>query len=214
VQPGSGGAGNTFTWRIKYWNACNNPPDAVWVAIRSLATGSLSWRPMWEYDPSDTTTTDGKWYTYSAPLSGGGYAYRFAARSFSTWTYWPTPAGSYATGPEVNPVVLSSGCLTPTSGTHGTLFTWRVKYWNTVDAPPDQVWCAVWWGSRGQAYWFAMWPLDPADTNYKDGKWYTLSLRWLDSSAHAYRFAAKQDGNWDYWPEPPGTYLGGPAVSP
>jgi hypothetical protein len=214
VQPTSGAASDTFTFRVKYWSTGNFAPDAISVAIRSNATGTVTWRSMWALDPADTNYVDGKWYTYSTTLTGGGYAYRFAVRLGTTWVYWPQPTGTYALGPDVNPLVLSSGSVTPTTGTHTTQFTWRVKYWNTMNQAPDQVWCAIWWGSRGTAFWYPMWALDPSDTNYKDGKWYTLSMRWLDSSAHSFRFAAKKGAYWTYWPKPDGSYQSGPTITP
>ena len=36
-------------------------------------------------------------------LPAGAYSYRFAARQGSWWAYWPSPAGSYASGPTVGP---------------------------------------------------------------------------------------------------------------
>ena len=54
--------------------------------------------------PSDTNCKDGKWYTYSRKwLPAGAYSYRFAARQGSCWAYWPSPAGTYASGPTVGP---------------------------------------------------------------------------------------------------------------
>jgi len=56
--------------------------------------------------------------------------------------------------------------------------------------------------------------LDPADTNCKDGKWYTYSRKWLPPGAYAYRFAARQGTNWAYWPSPASSYASGPTVGP
>jgi len=214
VTPTSGDASTRFTWRIKYWNTGNLAPSEVWLAIRSAATGSVSWRQMWAYNPSDTTYTDGAWFTYTCYMGGGAYTFRFAARCGAEWAYWPQPAGSYAVGPSVNPVVLSSGYLTPTSGTPATDFTWRVKYWNTNNVAPDVVYVAIWWQSRGTTYWYRMWPLNPADTTYTDGAWYTCSMKALDASGHAFRFAAQQGSNWSYLPLPAGSYTSGPTVTP
>ena len=172
---------------------------------------------MWAFEPADTTYADGKWYTYTSNLTAGDHAYRFAARIDGGYIYWPQPSGSYVPGPPVaepDLTLLSSGYVTPTSGTHQTQFTWRVKYWDTRNRPPDEVWCGIWWASQGQAFWYPMWAYDPADVNYKDGKWYTLHMRWLDSSAHAYRFAARRGSTWAYWPKPPGSYQSGPTVGP
>jgi len=120
----------------------------------------------------------------------------------------------------VNPVVLSSAYVTPTSGMGNTTFTWRVKYWNTDNAPPDQVLVAIWFPTLKRSYWYAMWPLYPSNVNYKGGVVYTFSRRWLPPGAYAYRFAARQALNWvplnvyyAYWPSPAGSYRSGPTVS-
>jgi hypothetical protein len=171
---------------------------------------------MWEEDASDVICLDGKWYTYSGPLTSGAYAFRFAAEVAGEWVYWPKPDGSFRSGPIVapNPVVLSSGYVTPTSGTGSTTFTWRIKYWNTNNAAPDQVQVAIWFPTLKKTYWYSMYPYDPGDTKYSDGAVYQYSRRWLPASAYAYRFAARQGTNWAYWPAPASTYASGPTVGP
>jgi len=108
---------------------------------------------------------------------------------------------------------LSSGYVTPASGGSGDQFTYRVKYWSTENIAPDQVWVGIWWGSRGCSYWYAMWPLEPSDTNYADGAWYTFKMRGLDSSSHAFRFVAQKGAETVNWPTPAGSYVLGPTVS-
>jgi hypothetical protein len=119
---------------------------------------------------------------------------------------------SFTAGPPAA-TVLSGGYVTPTSGAPDTSFSYRVKYWDTYNRAPDQIWCAIWWGSRHQAFWYPMIAFDSSDTNFVDGKWYTLRMRWLDSNFHAYRFAAMVNGQWAYWPSPTGTYVSGPTVA-
>jgi hypothetical protein len=167
-------------------------------------------------DPGDANYKDGAWFFYSGQLVGGGYRYRFAAETLhGQWAYWPQPAGTYVAGPAVNPV-LSSGYVTPASGSFTTSFTWRVKYWNTNNAAPDQVQVAIWFPTLKTTYWYAMWAYDPADTNCKDGKWYTFSRKVPPAGvpAYAYRFAARQGSNWTYWPTSAGSYQSGPSVFP
>jgi hypothetical protein len=170
---------------------------------------------MWALDPADTNPVDGKWYTLGLTLAAGTYSYRFAAQVGATWVYWPTPAGSYAAGPTVtqaNPVALTGGYVTPVSGTNTTTFSWRVKYWNANNAPPDEVKAAVWFPALKTTYWYAMYPYDPSDTNYRDGAVYAYSRKWLPPGTYAYRCAARQGTNWAYWPTPAGTYASGPTV--
>ncbi|GAG21895.1 unnamed protein product, partial [marine sediment metagenome] len=133
-----------------------------------------------------------------------------------TWLYWPTPAGTYQPGPDLNPLVLSGGYVMPETGTTSTEFTYRVKYWHTDNLGPDVVWLAIWSESEGKAHWYQMWPLDPADDTYSDGRWYTYPMRLhgLDTSGHAFRFVARRGDDWAYWPAPAGTYQSGPTVNP
>jgi len=217
VDPGSGDSSTAFTWRVNYRHTGDAAPTTVWAAIWSGATKTTTWQTMAASESGDTDYTDGKWYAYSSALAAGDYAYRYAARVGEEWRYWPEPAGTYCSGPTVtqaNPAVLSSGYVMPSSGAHATSFTWRIKYWNTNDAAPDGVWCAVWFPSHGRAYWHPMWAYNPADTCYRDGAWYTFSRRWLPEGACAYRFAAHQGDDWAYWPSPTGSYASGPTVSP
>ena len=214
VMPSSGDASTRFTWRVKYWSTTNAAPDEVWVAIRTAGTGTISWRRMWAYNPSNTNYASGAWFTYSAYLGGGQYAFRFATRAGAEWEYWPQPAGSYVTWLSVNPVILSSGYVTPTSGTPATNFTFRVKYWNTKNVSPDVIWLAVWSQNRNGPNWYPMSPLDPFDTTYADGAWFTRTVSGLDTSAHSFRFVAQQGANSAYLPAPAGAYQGGPTLTP
>jgi hypothetical protein len=212
VTPQSGNGSTRFTWRVKYWNTASVPPDRVMLGIWSSA--GISWRRMWEYNPSDADCKDGKWYTSSAYLPGGGYAYRFAAHAGGASVVWPLPAGTYRPGPLVTPVLLSGGSVTPESGAGSTEFSWQVRYYNTDNAPPDEILVAIWFPTLRRAYWYPMQATDPADTNYRDGAWFALARSRLPQGGYHYRFAARQGAHWAYWPEPTGTYTGGPTVGP
>jgi len=209
VTPQSGTTSTQFTYRVKYWNASGLVPDAVSVAIWTGWGNSMRWYRMWELDPSDTNVTDGKWYTLSCYLDGSAHAFRFAAQCGYDAAYWPTPAGQYASGPAVDPVTLSSGYVMPGSGSGGATFTWRLKYWNGVNAGPLSVSVGVW--SSGGTTWCPMSGLDATDTTYRDGKWYTFSQT-LPAGTYAYRFAVHAPDKWYYWPSPSGSYVSGPAV--
>jgi hypothetical protein len=216
VTPSTGDTSTRFTWRARFWNTANLPPSIVQVAIWSAGAGT-SWRTMWALDPADTNYVDGKWYTYSCYLPSANYSYRFAAQVGGQWVYWPQPAGTYQSGPTVaqaNPVAQTAGYVIPASGTNTTNFTWRVKYWNSLNAPPDEMKVAIWFPTLKTTYWYSMYPYDPSDTNYRDGAVYQYSRKWLPAGAYAYRFAARQGTNWAYWPAPAGTYAGGPTVGP
>ena len=59
--------------------------------------------------------------------------------------------GAVVMAPAHAGAVLSSGYVTPASGSSSTDFTYRVKYWNTDNIAPNKVWVAVWWSSSGRA---------------------------------------------------------------
>ena len=215
VTPTSGDTTTHFTYRVKYWNTAGALPDAVKTATWSSATGTR-WFTMWPLEPADGNTVDGKWYTLSLTLAAGSYAFRFAAQTGAAWVYFPDPAGTYASGPTVtqaNPVSLTGGYVTPTSGANSTTFSWRVKYWNANNAPPDEVKVGVWFPTLKTTYWYAMYPYNPTDTNYRDGAVYAYSRKWLPPGTYAYRCAARQGSNWAYWPTPAGAYASGPTVA-
>jgi hypothetical protein len=213
VLPMSGTCTTHFAYKVRYANASNAAPTIVWVAISTGEGTTPLWRQMIPQDASDTNYVDGAWFVCSTTLAPGQYRYRFAANVGDQWFYWPDPPGTYVSGPTVFPL-LSSGYVTPTSGTANTIFTWRVKYWNGKNLMPDEVHVAIWFPTLKQARWYSMWALDSADRNCVDGKWYTFSSNGLPPGAYAYRFAARQGSDWAYWPAPTGTYASGPTVGP
>ena len=215
VTPTSGDTTTKLTYRVKYWNTDGVLPDAVKAAIWSSAAGTR-WFTMWPLEPGDTNPVDGKWYTLSLTLAAGSYAFRFAAQTGAAWVYWPSPAGSYTAGPAVTPaapvISLTSGYVTPASGTDSAPFTYRIKYWNSAGALPAAVKACVWSSATGP-HWYTMWAFDPSDTSTADGKRYTLNLS-LAVDTYSFRFAAQTGDAWVYWPSPQGSYQLGPAVAP
>jgi hypothetical protein len=213
VTPAAGDPSAEFTWRVKYWDLSNVPATSVWIAIWSSWIKAPVWHRMSEEDPSDTNYADGKWYVYSGSVNSGTRAYRLAAEVAGMWIYSPQPAGSYQMGPSL--FWLSSGYAMPSTGASTTPFTWRVKYWDNLNQPPDEVWVAIWFPTLRRPIWRRMWALDASDTTSTDGKWYTFSRTWsLPPGAYACRFAARQGAYWTYWPKPAGTYSSGPTVGP
>jgi len=221
VQPAQGDVSTKFSWRVKFYEHMNAPPDLVEVAIFDEQTDRASWHTMWEYEPWDTNVRDGKWYTYSCYLGAGTYRYRFRVNFrgnlyFHPRRYSPTQWGWFC-GPEVSPVfqadiTLEEGGVSPSVGTDLTDFTWQVNYFGPNNQPPDAVWVAIYSQSSG-TIWRQMSPMEPSDTYYRDGAAYAFTMRGLDSSTHAYRFAAQRDGQWAYYPQPAGYYLSGPTAS-
>jgi hypothetical protein len=114
---------------------------------------------------------------------------------------------------DVGSPTLSWPYVAPASGETPTRFVYSVKYTNPANVPPDHVWVAMWWGSRGTRYWYEMSPVEPWNTNYANGAWYAFGIWGLDCSPHFYRFVAEVGTTLAYCPEPEGNYLSGPQVS-
>jgi hypothetical protein len=219
VAPAFAPSGATFTYRVGYTGLL--PPTRVDVAVSSLH--GTEWYQMAESYPSDTNCADGKWYTYSSTPPAGLYAYRFRATLVGgfpprqEYLYSPSPAGSSHNGPVVLSIVapfLSEGSLSPASGASDTVFTYRVKY--TGELPPALVDVGIL--PFGDTWWRPMAALDPADTNYADGKWYTYSST-LPAGLYAYRFRARvldslHGMSWRilHWPWPAQSFPTGPNV--
>jgi len=220
VQPAVGDQSIKFCWRVKFWENMNAAPEAVYVIIFDEQTQQATWNTMWEYDPSDTNLKDGKWYTFSRYLHVGEYRYRFLVNWRSNLYFYPARATptqwGWLYGPTVTPVsqrdiALENGSLSPAAGTSLTDFTYQVRYFGTNNLPPDAVWVAIYSQNTGTT-WGRMQPANPSDTYYRDGALYYYTTRGLDTSGHAYRFAAQRGGQWVYYPEPQGSYLPGPTI--
>ena len=155
----------------------------MWVAISAGEGTTPKWHQMAPLDPTDSNYTDGAWFMHTSRLPAGSYRFRFAAQTGDRAVGLLAPAGKHlCAGPTVaqaNPVVLSSGYVTPTRAPTATNFTWRVKYWNTDNAAPDSVQVAIWFPTLKRTTGTRCGRYDPADTNCKDGKWYTFSRKWL-----------------------------------
>jgi len=105
IEPSSGGTTTTFTYRVKYTDADNDAPLSGYPKVHILKSSSeISGSPftMTEVDPSDTTYSDGKLYTYSTTLSAGtDYTYYFEAKDANNASATGAPTSSQ-TGPTVS----------------------------------------------------------------------------------------------------------------
>jgi len=115
VEPSSGSPSTTFVYRVKYTDADNDAPLSGYPKVHILKSSvEISGSPftMIEVDPSDTTYSDGKLYTYSTTLSAGSdYTYYFEAKDVNglNATGSPTSAksGPSVSGDGVPPIIYS-----------------------------------------------------------------------------------------------------------
>ncbi|MEW6218942.1 MAG: choice-of-anchor Q domain-containing protein [Thermodesulfobacteriota bacterium] len=156
VNPGAAVAGSTFTFRVKYADADNDPPATmqVWVdrdddgtAAGDEATELVSL----EAADSDGDYTDGKLYTKDVPIAAAGdnsLQYRFVA-SDGTDSATGIPTGSRSltvTTANAAPLLSWTGengyirdGVEPDAGAPGATFTFRVRYLDADNNPPSAV---------------------------------------------------------------------------
>jgi hypothetical protein len=108
----------TFTYRVEYTDADNNPPSSIVVYIEQPQGTPVGASPfaMLEVDPLDVTYTDGKLYTYSTtlPAVATDYVYKFNASDGTDWATG-TPTG-FVDAPDVSaPDTTAPSMTTPTT---------------------------------------------------------------------------------------------------
>ncbi|MEW5801162.1 MAG: GEVED domain-containing protein [bacterium] len=211
VNPGVGGNGKTYTFKINYLDlGGQNPADCqVWVDING--DGVYSEQEKYDMDPdsSDPNTADGKMYTKSISLTipegqvNGLIHYRFSFKDADS----SLAAGSANLSNilQINPPQLfytgetnyQSATVYPATGKVGRTFEFRVLYMyrppdtTTTDVPPKtaQMWIDL--NDDGQYQADEKKNLEEADsedTNYADGKIYFFSFTGEQEGTHRYRF--------------------------
>jgi hypothetical protein len=125
LSPLVGFAGAIFTFTTEYYDTYNLLPDTITISING------STYAMVEVNPVDTTTSDGKSYTYSTS----------SLLTFGRYVFWinateglDSNSTGVLTGPEVNPYVGTARItlVAPSNGT--THFNWNVNYsWDSVE---------------------------------------------------------------------------------
>jgi hypothetical protein len=116
---------------------------------------------------------------------------------------------------------IGVGYVQPSTGDISTRFTWRVKLYSLTTNPQllhETAMAMILNDATGQGSWHTMWPLDPSDLNYQDGKWYTFSS-YLPAGTYRFLFKVSYLGNTFTWPllaEPLklSTWPIGPVVGP
>ncbi len=173
ITPSSGNQTTTFMYSVTYADADNNAPSYVRVYIDG------TYYNMSKQNSGDTTYTDGCVYTYSRMLSPNSHEYYYQASDG-----YETATTSTYSGPMVsnNTPTLTSGSVSPASGTHPTTFTYTVTYIDADNNAPSYVRVHV------DGTYYSMSKQNSGDVTYTDGCVYTHS-RTLSVASHIYNFS-------------------------
>ena len=202
VSPSNAVYGTNVTYSVTYTDAENAAPSSVIVYI----DGTI--HTMVKFNPADNTYTDGCVYVYwTTTLAIGTHNYYFECSDGQLQARLPT-SGTYS-GPVINPEnvapVLSSGSVSPSSGTLGTTFTYLVSYSDADNNAPSFIKVHI----DGTSY--DMVKQNPSDNTYTDGCVYTYTTT-LSLGNHNYYFECS-DGAITIRLPVSGTYTGPEVLS-
>uniref|UniRef100_UPI00272E6A0D S-layer protein domain-containing protein n=1 Tax=Methanococcoides sp. TaxID=1966350 RepID=UPI00272E6A0D len=179
VSHGSGDDSTNFVFTATFTDADNNGASYVNVSIDGVNN------TMSQTDAGDTTTTDGKTYSYNnSGFSTATHNYQFFA-SDGTVAVGPSSAGTFVVN---NNPTLTSDSVSPTSGTLATIFTFNVTYTDGDNESSSDVSVVI----NGTSY--LMDQVDAGDTNVVDGKLYSYTKGSFPVGTYNYKFTAS-DGN-------------------
>ncbi|MEM2899216.1 MAG: PKD domain-containing protein [Thermoplasmata archaeon] len=132
VTPTSGLVGSTFTYMVTYTDANNNAPSFVYVKIDSTN------QTMSKLNGADNTYTDGCIYVYTtSSLTVGTHTYQFFTSDGIVNVQTSQFTGPTVTSPVNHAPTLTSGSVSPTSGTTSTTFKYTVIYTDEDNNPPS-----------------------------------------------------------------------------
>jgi hypothetical protein len=188
VSPILGYITTEFNYTVTYVNLDNIAADNVYVNITGPSHAG-SWL-MLEVDPSDTTYFDGKeyYYVYTGFIIGN-YTFHCAAESQNNWN-----ETIEINAPDIlnSPPVLQNYDLDPLVGFAGvTVFNYTVTYYDADNQAPINFTLNI-TGPFSNEY--TMMELDPADTDYTDGKDYYFELTLPLDGLYTYRIEAEDSG--------------------
>jgi hypothetical protein len=188
VTPDSGIKTTLFNFTINYTDQQNDPAGVIKLNLSGPVSGNFTMLPV---DPSDVTTSDGKYFYYeTTSLTKGSYFFIVYGEdnkgnpTVSTMKFQPFVANS--------PPQLSGGYINE-SEFGESWFNFTVTYLD-ID---DDFSSAMTLNITGLGV-FAMNELDPGDTNYADGKEYYWNTT-ISKGSYSYHFAARDSGlgvNW------------------
>ena len=208
VDPDTAVENSTFTYRVIFKDLDGDKPKDGKVYLRidldkNKAIGTTDPKiVMTEANAQDQNYADGKEYTATYKFTeDGNYGYRFETLDSNNITAVGPASVDYIPGPVVTePISNKAPTLTYTGETNyatdgvnpltalkGTKFTFRVKY---IDVDND----AAAAGNPiltvgGQTY--PMTAVDASDTNYADGRIYTVDVTLTVDQTYTYSFAVK-----------------------
>ncbi len=178
VDPASGNTSTSFTFTVQYTDIDDDAPVAIAVLIDGDPYDLVP------VNAQDEDYHDGRGYHYTTALGAGNHSYRFCAwyhegetRDLSVRT--PLQYILVNTVPEL----ISLG-VAPGSGNSTTEFTFSVRYLDADNDAPTAVTLEI----GGATY--PMSPVNDTDTNYLDGRLYTVALDGLAPGNHSYRSIA------------------------
>ncbi|MBI5232895.1 MAG: SBBP repeat-containing protein [Deltaproteobacteria bacterium] len=121
VDPDTGTASNTLTYKVVYTDADNNAPNSPDVHIDGDATGAaMTLDPAASAALRDGVYTNGEQYKYSTLLSAGSHNYYFTASDGIDSARLPST--STLSGPTVSDLVITTTSPLP-SGTAGAAYS-------------------------------------------------------------------------------------------
>jgi len=208
VDPDTAVENTTFTFRVIFKDLDGDKPKDGKVYLRidldkNKVIGATDPKiVMTEASAQDQNYADGKEYTATYKFTDDGtYGYRFEAQDANNITAVGQASVDYIPGPVVTvpipnkmPTLTFTGetnyandGVSPLTALKGTKFTFRVKY---IDVDNDAA--AV--GNPiltigGQTY--PMTAVDASDTNYVDGKIYTVDVTLTQAQTYTYSFTVK-----------------------
>ncbi len=214
VDPNNAVGGASYTFRVSYTDSDNQAPTTieVWVDENDNATYEPGEKyAMTGLDGGDLVYSDGKVYTKTMTLNwagaGDGYLnYRFYA-SDGAAAASGAPAGDSQVGvfqtnnaPDLdwtgeNGYTIDG--VSPDTGPEYYTLTFRMKYTdieNTAPSSAPQLWIDLnndtdYTGEEGTEL-FAMNEVDATDTDYTNGKLYTLGKSVVTPGTYRYAFVA------------------------
>ena len=218
VSPDGNSTAYTYTYRVDYTDADNDPPiigyPEVWIdRDRNGNFNGLNERyTMSETNPLDTTYSDGKRYTFSTKFTDiGTYTYRF--RAYDNKNYLATGAPTNVMqGPKIDKIngppilkwVGDFGYLTdginPQQGMALDVFTYKVDYldkWNETPAAGfpkllvDMNNDGNYNDSNDKNY--TMQPINPANHDYNLGVPFFYNLTFALPGTYSYEFYAENN---------------------
>ncbi len=204
VTPTSALSGSTFRFMVTYTDANNNAPSYIKVKID--ATNYT----MVKFNSADSTYTDGCMYTYStSSLTVGSHTYQYFASDGMVAVQTSQYSGPTVTSPINHAPTLTSGTVTPSSGTTTTQFKYTVIYTDSDNNAPSSVKVII----NGTTYTMSkdtsassyLW-----DNDYTNGEQYYY-FKTFPAGTYNYRFNAT-DGSLGCNLPTSGTYPG-PTVT-